>query len=121
LYSLIGAAAGTGSDFYMMALLIGAVIIMYFLLIRPQKKREKAAQEMRSKIDIGDEIIVAGGIIGRVASMSDDSIVIETGSDRSKIRVARWSVQSNNTANEAMAKQRADEKAALAERKSKKK
>jgi len=73
------------------------IAIMYFLMIRPQKKREKAVQEMRSKIEVGDEVITVGGIIGRVSSMKDDSLVIETGSDRSKIRIMRWAVQSNNT------------------------
>ncbi|MCL2034643.1 MAG: preprotein translocase subunit YajC [Oscillospiraceae bacterium] len=73
------------------------IAIMYFLMIRPQKKREKAVQEMRSKIEVGDEVITVGGIIGRVASIKDDSLVLETGSDRSKIRIMRWAVQSNNT------------------------
>ena len=80
---------------------IPLIAIMYFLMIRPQKKREKAVQEMRSKIEVGDEIVTVGGIIGRVASIKDDSLVIETGSDRSKIRIMRWAVQSNNTVHDS--------------------
>lgn len=72
-------------------------VAFYFLLIRPQKKREKEAQEMRKALQVGDEVVTAGGIIGRVVSLKDETIVIETGSDRCKIRVARWAVQSNNT------------------------
>lgn len=80
--------------------LILIVVLMYFMMIRPQKKREKAIQEMRSKIEVGDEIVTAGGIIGRVVSIREDSIVLETGSDRSKIRIMRWAIQSNNTAHD---------------------
>lgn len=73
------------------------IVVMYFMMIRPQRKREKEVQQMRSSIQVGDEVITAGGIIGRVVSIQDDNIVIETGSDRSKIRIARWAVQANNT------------------------
>jgi preprotein translocase subunit YajC len=67
------------------------------MLIRPQRKREKATQDMRSKIEVGDEIVTVGGIIGRVVSIKDDTIVIESASERSKVRIARWAIQSNNT------------------------
>lgn len=75
-------------------------IVFYFLLIRPQKKKEKEIQKMRSNLQVGDEIVTVGGIIGRVVSIREDTVVIETGSDRSKIRIARWAVQTNNTAHE---------------------
>lgn len=73
------------------------IAVFYFMLIRPQRKRDKQVQEMRSKVEVGDEIVTSGGIIGRVVSIKDDTIVIETGSDRSKIRIARWAIQTNNT------------------------
>lgn len=73
------------------------IAVFYFMMIRPQKKREKAIQDMRSKIEVGDEIVTSGGIIGRVVSIREDSVVIESGSDRSKIRIARWAIQSNST------------------------
>ena len=66
-------------------------------MIRPQKKREKEVEKMRSSIEVGDEIVTSGGIIGRVVSIREDTIVIETGSDRSKIRIARWAIQQNNS------------------------
>lgn len=72
-------------------------VVFYFFMIRPQKKREKEVEKMRSSIEVGDEIVTSGGIIGRVVSIREDTIVIETGSDRSKIRIARWAIQQNNT------------------------
>ena len=69
--------------------------IMYFLIIRPQKKREREATAMRNALQVGDEVVTTGGIIGRVVVLKDDYIVIETGSDRSKVRVKRWAIQSN--------------------------
>ncbi len=73
------------------------VAVMYFLLLRPQKKREKEIQEMRNNLQIGDEVTTAGGIVGRVVSLREDTLVIETGSDRAKIRIKRWAVQGNET------------------------
>ena len=65
--------------------LILMIVIFYFLLIRPQKKRDKEVQKMRENIEIADEIVTIGGIIGRVVSIKDDTVVIETASDHSKI------------------------------------
>lgn len=72
--------------------------VMYFLIIRPQKKRDKKTAEMRNAIQVGDEIVTVGGIVGRVVVLKEDNIVIETGNDRSKIRIKRWAVQSNESA-----------------------
>ena len=72
-------------------------VVFYFLLIRPQKKRDKETQNMRNNIQVGDEIVTAGGIIGRVVSIKEDNVVIETGNDRSKVRIKRWAIQSNET------------------------
>lgn len=69
--------------------------VMYFFMIRPQKKREKEVQVMRANLEVGDEIVTIGGIIGRIVSLKDDTILIETGSDRSKMRMARWAIQTN--------------------------
>lgn len=75
-------------------------VLLYFFMIRPQKKRDKEIKEMRDSLQIGDEVITSGGIIGIVASLKDDTVVIETGSDRSKVRVARWAIAQNNTVHE---------------------
>lgn len=100
-----GAAAegGAMSSILSFAPLIIIVVVMYFLMIRPQRKREKETQAMRSKIDVGDEITTVGGIIGIVVSLREDSVVIETGSDRSKLRITRWAIQSNNTVHDTPA------------------
>ena len=71
--------------------------IMYFFMIRPQQKAQKEEQKMRSNIQVGDEIVTIGGIYGKVMALKDDSLIIETGPDRDKMRVARWSVQQNLT------------------------
>lgn len=92
-----GEQAGTMGLLWQLLPFIAIIPVFYFLMIRPQRKREKEVAEMRSKIEVGDEIITSGGIIGRVVSIREDSVVVETGSDRSKIRVARWAVQANNT------------------------
>lgn len=73
------------------------VLVMYLMLIRPQKKKEKKVQAMRNNLQVGDEVTTSGGIIGRVVSLREDTLVIETGNDRSKIRIKRWAIQSNET------------------------
>lgn len=95
--SAAGEAGSTLGMLGTLAPMILIIVLMYFLMIRPQKKREKETQEMRSKLDVGDEVVTRGGVIGRVVSLRDDTLIIETGSDRSKIRVARWAVEVNNT------------------------
>ena len=87
--------------------LVLVIIAFYFLLIRPQQKKDKEDKAMRENLDIGDEIVTAGGIIGRIVSIKDDTIVIETGSDRSKIRITKWAVSQNITAAEAKNKDKA--------------
>ncbi|MCD4836296.1 preprotein translocase subunit YajC [Phocea massiliensis] len=84
--------------FTQFAMIAAMFAILYFFMIRPQKKKEKEIQLMRSKLEVGDEIVTIGGIIGRVVNIKDETIVIETGSDRSKIRITRWAVQQNNSA-----------------------
>lgn len=76
------------------------ILIFYFLIIRPEKKRNKEMQEMLSSIQVADEVITTGGIIGRVLSVKEDTVLIETGSDRTKIRVVKSAIAKNNTAHE---------------------
>lgn len=96
------AAANGGSGGWLVMLiqllpLVLIFVVFYFLLIRPQKKRDKETQKMRNSVQVGDEVITAGGIIGRVVSIKEDNVVIETGNDRSKVRIKRWAIQSNET------------------------
>lgn len=71
-------------------------LVFYFFIYRPQKKQERETSKMRNSISVGDEITTVGGILGRVVNVKDEYIVIETGSDRNKIRVTRWAIHSVN-------------------------
>ena len=78
--------------------LLGVFVIMYFLIIRPQNKKEKQATAMRNSIEVGDGVTTIGGIVGRVAAIGtkDDTFVLETTSDRVKIRMRRSAISSVN-------------------------
>ncbi|MGN1195034.1 MAG: preprotein translocase subunit YajC [Acutalibacteraceae bacterium] len=107
------AQSGLGSSPYTMILLmIGMFAIMYFVMIRPQKKRQKEEMEMRNAIEVGDEITTIGGICGRVVSAKEEYLIIESSSAGSKIQILRGAVQSNDTAN---ARLQAEREAAKAE------
>lgn len=71
--------------------------VMYFLMIRPQRKKQKEEEKMRNNIQIGDEILTIGGFYGRVVSIKDDAVVFESASDHSKQKIARWAIQQNLT------------------------
>ena len=116
------AASGTGksSMLPMILMMVALFAIMYFFTIRPQKKQQKKEQEMRDNTQVGDEITTIGGIVGRVVTVKEDSLIIETGADRNKMKIMRWAVSTNNTANEKMeAERQAAKEAAEAEKKKK--
>lgn len=85
------------------------VVFFYFFLIRPEKKRNQEMQNMLNNIQVADEVVTNGGIIGRVLSVKEDTVLIETGSDRTKIRVLKQAIAKNNTVHE-MAAEAAPEK-----------
>ena len=93
--------AGETGSWTTMAMQIGIfaaiIVVMYFILIRPQKKKEKESARMRDNLQVGDEVTTVGGIIGRVVSSKDDTIVIETSADRNKFRIKKWAIQSCDT------------------------
>ncbi len=72
--------------------LVLLIFIMYFLLIRPQKKREKTINQMRNSLKVGDEIITIGGICAKIVRLKDEKITIEVGSDKTKFEIMRWAV-----------------------------
>lgn len=80
------------------------IAVMYFLLIRPQRKKTKEEKKMRENLQVGDEIVTIGGIYGRVISLKEDTLVIESKSDHSKITIARWALQQNLTVHDEPAK-----------------
>ena len=75
-------------------MLIVMVAIMYFLMIRPENKRKKKAQEMRDSLKKGDVITSIGGIVGKIVSVSKDTIIIETSDDRVRMELTKWAVSS---------------------------
>ena len=75
-------------------LLIPLILVgMYFLVIRPQKKQEKETNDMRNNLSVGDEITTIGGIIGKIVSIKEETLMIETGHDRTKIRILKSAVR----------------------------
>ena len=77
--------------------LILMFVVMYFLMIRPQKKQQKKEQEMRNNLRVGDELTTIGGIKGRVLSVKEDTFVMETGNDRTKMQFEKWAIQTVHT------------------------
>ena len=104
-------SSGKGS-FQMIILMVLLFVGMYFLMIRPQKKQQKKEQEIRENTQVGDEITTIGGIVGKVVTVKEDSLIIETGADKNKMKITRWAIQTNVTANEKIKAEREAAKAA---------
>lgn len=77
------------SLFFTMALML---VLLYFMIYRPQKKQEKKDAAMRKSLEIGDQVTTIGGVIGRVVAIKDDTFVLETGADRIKIRFLKTAI-----------------------------
>jgi len=95
---LTGVPGGMSSPIIMLVVM---VVIFYFMLIRPENKRKKEAEQMRSSVKTGDKITTIGGIIGTVVNVKDEKIVIETSADQVRIELAKWAISTNETAAEA--------------------
>jgi preprotein translocase subunit YajC len=88
------------------------IVVFYFLFIKPQKKREKEVNSMRSAIKVGDQIVTIGGIRGTVTKVADESLIIAIGTDKTKMEIMRWAVSKVENANDATpAKKAAQDKA----------
>ncbi len=90
--------AGGGSMLLMLVLMLA---IFYFMLIRPENKRKKEAEQMRSSVKTGDKIVTIGGITGTVVNVKENRIVLETGADQVRIEFEKWAISTNETATEA--------------------
>ena len=77
--------------------LIVLFIAMYFLMIRPQKKKDKQIADMRNSLQVGDEIVTIGGICGKIVKVKDESIIIAVGADTVKFEMKRWAVSTVET------------------------
>ena len=78
-----------GSPIFMIVIMIA---IFYFLLIRPENKKKKETAKMRDSLKVGDKITTIGGIVGRIVKVKDEELVIESSTDKSKIRIMKWAV-----------------------------
>lgn len=87
-------------------MIVVMVAIFYFLLIRPENKRKKQAEEMRNSIRKGQRIVTIGGMMGKVVQVNDSSVVFETSEDRVRIEVAKWGIQSTEAMEQAAAEQK---------------
>ncbi len=103
-------------------MLLAMVGIFYFMMIRPENKRKKEAEEMRSSVKVGDKIVTIGGIVGVVVDVKEDKFVIETSADRVRVEFQKWALSTNESgverakeearkAEEARAKAKAAKKA----------
>ena len=92
------AAGGMGSTVFMLVMMLA---IMYFVMIRPENKRKKEAEEMRAAVKKGDKVVTIGGITGVVVDVKDNRFVLETGADQVRIEFEKWALSSNETAAEA--------------------
>lgn len=77
--------------------LVIMILVFYFLLIRPQKKRDKQFKEMLASLSVGDSVILTCGIEGKILSVKEDDITVETGADRTKLTFKKWAVKEVTT------------------------
>ena len=89
--------AGAGSILSMLIPMVLMIAVLYFLMIRPENKRKKEAEDMRNSLKVGDEITTIGGITGTICAVKEKTIVLETGADRVRIEFTKWAVSSKGT------------------------
>ena len=88
-----GAELAGGSGTFTIVWLVIMVALFYFLLLRPQKKKEKADRQLRASLQAGDKIVTIGGFTGRVLSVKDDEVTFETGAAKTRLTVKKWAIQ----------------------------
>ncbi|MBN7772434.1 preprotein translocase subunit YajC [Clostridium aminobutyricum] len=91
----------SNSTLIQLAPLAFLIFIMYFLLIRPQKKKEKAVNEMRNNVKVGDDVITIGGLCGKIVKVKDETIVIQVGAEKLKFEMMKWAISKVVSSNES--------------------
>ena len=91
-------ATGASGMSSMLVTLVLMLAVFYFMLIRPENKRKKEAEQMRSSVKNGDKITTIGGIVGTVVNVKENNLVIETGADQVRVEIAKWAMSTNETA-----------------------
>ena len=94
-------AAPTGGMTAMIPMLLVMLAVFYFMMIRPENKRKKEAENMRSSVKKGDHITTIGGIVGVVVDVKENNIVIETSADQVRMELTKWAISTNDTADAA--------------------
>ena len=84
-------------------LIVIMIAVFYFMIIRPENKRKKRAEEMRNSLKKGERVTTIGGMVGRVVQVNDTTIVFETSEDRVRIEIAKWGIQSTESMEQAAA------------------
>ena len=87
-----------------MILLVAMIAVFYFLIIRPENKRKKQAENMRNSLKRGERITTIGGMVGRIVQVNDTTVVFETSEDRVRIEIAKWGIQSTESMEAAASK-----------------
>ena len=105
-------------EYYSIIMIVAMIAILYFLMIRPEQKRKKQAQQMRDSLKKGDMITTIGGIVGKIVMVKDNTIIIETSEDRVRMELTKWAISTTGvqTSDEPQAakkekKEKAEEKA----------
>ena len=111
MYFLTTTGADGGNQLISTILMLVAMVgVFYFMMIRPENKRKKEAEQLRNDLKVGDQITTIGGIIGTVVSVKDDKFVIETSADQVRIELHKWALSTNDSA-AAAAKEKAAKEA----------
>lgn len=87
-----GNASTGGSILGALAMPLFFIVFMYFVLIRPQKKRQQQHQEMINSVKVGETITTSGGIVGKIINIKDDEVVVETSIERTQIKIKKWAI-----------------------------
>lgn len=106
---------------WMIAVWVIIIAFFYFVFMRPQKKKQKQEEELRNNLEIGDDVTTIGGIVGRVISLreDDDTFILETSSDKTRMRFKKWAISSVDTPDKQPKDTKAEKKEKDTEKKKK--
>ena len=96
-FAILTETSTTGSLVSMLLPFVILIVVFYFLLIRPENKKKKALNDMRTGLAVGDEVTTIGGIVGKIVHIKDDLVTIETSEDRVRIQFTRWAISTKGT------------------------
>lgn len=99
-------------EYYSIIMIVAMIAILYFLMIRPEQKRKKQAQQMRDSLKKGDMITTIGGIVGKIVMVKDNTIIIETSEDRVRMELTKWAVSTTGVQTSDLPEKKKEEKKA---------